>query len=221
MSLVVYGERHMSQYVERPMYSAVNPLRFDDCQPSMLPTYDSPPEQFGLGPEFTIGWRETLVSGVKNILKKIVGDPAFDEYERMEKDRHRAYREEMSSKVVVPSTLTEEEVVLKSLNTTTVVHVPRVVVHVVCEMRMKLGLGAMDRNIPGNVALVRAEAARIMRNMNMRKLDAAAHLTLVEECFFGENTHYNATRWRQRVVERNILTRWLYKRESSPYGFDC
>jgi len=163
-----------------------------------------------------------FIDGIKTGLKKCFGDASYDEYERMELRRITAYRKEMTVKrQAVVSDATEESEVLATVGLKEVKHVPRVVVHVVCEMRMKLGLGAMDRSVSGNVALVRAEAARIMRNMNMRRIDAAAHLELVEECFFGENTHYNATRWRQNMAQSNIITRWLYKKKPNPYGFDC
>lgn len=165
-----------------------------------------------------------LKDGLKWTLKHLCccGNSSYDEYERMEGARHKEYRREMLMKrpLQAPESTHEQEM-LDQLDRPEVKHVPRVVVRVVCEMRMKLGLGAMDRSVSGNVALVRAEAARMMRGMNMRRVDAAAHLDLVEECFFGENTHYNATRWRQNLAECWILTRWLYAKKPSPYGFDC
>lgn len=187
-----------------------------------------PTVSMGMGPLFPehVGFFGSVFGPMKEKLKSALrqcfGSVEYDEYERMERRRHEEYRREMQVRRPLedPKSTIEQET-LDCTEAAEVRHVPRVVVHVVCEMRMKLGLGAMDRSVSGNVALVRAEAARIMRSMNMRHIDAAAHLAMVEECFFGENTHYNATRWRQNLAQTFILTRWLYAKKSSPYGFDC
>lgn len=194
--------------------------------------HENPHSSLPLGPTFNGrmwagGLWDSCIDGLKSALKKCFGDSSYDEYESLEQRRHAEYRREMSVRRTLEVDVdgmqrTDEQALILSLNQGTEVrHVPRVVVHVVCEMRMKLGLGAMDRSVSGNVALVRAEAARIMRTMNMRRVDAAAHLELVEECFFGENTHFNTTRWRLKAAQRNFITRWLYEKPDNPYGFDC
>jgi hypothetical protein len=99
-------------------------------------------------------------------------------------------------------------------------HVPRLVANVTVALRMKLGLGAMDRSVPGNVALVRAETAKMLREWNLRKMDAAAHLLLVEKCFFEDDTHYRVTTWRARAAKRSRLVKWLIGGPEQ-VSFDC
>lgn len=99
-------------------------------------------------------------------------------------------------------------------------HVPKLVANVTVALRMKLGLGAMDRSVPGNVAVVRAEAAKLLREWNVRKMDAAAHLLLIEKCFFEDDTHYRVTTWRARAAKESRLVRWLLGKPEQ-VSFDC
>lgn len=105
------------------------------------------------------------------------------------------------------------------LNREKVHHVPRIVAHATVALRMKLGLGAMDRTVPGNVAVVRAEAAKLLRDWNVRPMQAAAHLLEIERCFFEDDTHYRLTTWRARAVRNSRLVRWFLG-NSDPVGFD-
>ncbi len=98
-------------------------------------------------------------------------------------------------------------------------HVPRLVVDVVVALRMKLGMGAMDRSVAGNVAVVRAEAAKMLREWNVRHKDAAAHLLVIERCFFEDDSHYRITTWRARARRRSRFVRAIIG-GSDPPGFD-
>lgn len=96
---------------------------------------------------------------------------------------------------------------------------PKFVVQVVLALRCKLGLGAKDRRVPGNVELVRREAAKIMRSWNVRDADISLHLRYVERCFFEDNTHDRVPEWRMRAAHRGRLYRWLFKDEQPQYDF--
>lgn len=108
---------------------------------------------------------------------------------------------------------------LHEVNQEKVHHVPRIVAHATVALRMKLGLGAMDRSVPGNVAVVRAEAAKLLRDWNVRPMQAAAHLLEIERCFFEDDTHYRLSTWRARAIRNSRLVRWFLGK-SDPVGFD-
>lgn len=105
------------------------------------------------------------------------------------------------------------------LNAEEVHHIPRLVVEVVVALRCKLGMGAQDRRVPGNVSVVRAEAAKMMRDWNVRSKDAAAHLVEIERCFFEDDTHSRVTTWRARIAKESRFFKWVIG-ENSPVGFD-
>lgn len=109
---------------------------------------------------------------------------------------------------------------LHQFNEDSVHHVPRFVGHVVDALRIKLGMGATDKTVPGNVALVRAEAARMMRDWNVRHRDAAAHLLLIERAFFNENVHERPTTWRVDCKKRSRFIGWLVGRSDGGPKFD-
>jgi len=145
-----------------------------------------------------------------------------DDWDRDQQWR-RAAITEMRHHVVVPVGSTVESVVTEQVEQVCgdeVKHVPRLVVQVVVALRMKLGVGAMDRSVPGNVALVRAETAKMLREWNLRKKDAAAHLVMIEQCFFEDDTHYRISTWRARMAKRSRFVRWIVG-ESEPVRFDC
>jgi hypothetical protein len=97
---------------------------------------------------------------------------------------------------------------VEAINKVGVHHVPRLVAHATVALRMKLGLGAMDRSVAGNVALVRSEAAKLLRDWGLRDMDAAAHLLEIERCFFEDDTHYRVTTWRARACAKSRFVRW-------------
>lgn len=98
-------------------------------------------------------------------------------------------------------------------NVEVVHHIPKLVANVVVALRCKLGLQAMDRKVPGNVVLVRSEAARMLRDWNVRNKDAAAHLHLIEKYFFDDNTHYHISTWRARHSRRSRFVKWVLGKE--------
>nr|WRQ65362.1 hypothetical protein [Tolivirales sp.] len=108
---------------------------------------------------------------------------------------------------------------VRRLNAERVHHIPRLTVEVTVALRCKLGLGAQDRRVPGNVAVVRSEAAKMMREWNVTHKDAAAHLAEVERCFFEDDSHYRITTWRARLASRSKFVAWFIGK-SEPVGFD-
>jgi len=96
---------------------------------------------------------------------------------------------------------------------------PRFVAQVVTALRMKLGLGAKDRSVPGNVALVRREAAKLMRHWNVRDTDASVHLRWVERCFFEDDTHDALPEWRARAVQKSWFVKWVFGNKQPSYDF--
>jgi hypothetical protein len=141
-------------------------------------------------------------------------------------ERQRAFdryvAEERVTTLKVHNNTATESVVdqLHLVNSEEVHHVPRFVGHVVDALRIKLGMGAADRSVPGNVALVRAEAARMMRDWNVRHRDAAAHLVLIERAFFTENVHERPTTWRVASRKASRLLRFLLDRGDEGPRFD-
>lgn len=100
--------------------------------------------------------------------------------------------------------------------------VPRFVAQVVVALHMKLGRGAKSRVGPdgqANVALVRRETARLLREYNVRDMDAAAHLDYIEKCFFEDETHSRLPKWRQRAASRGRFVKWLVAEEELSH--DC
>jgi hypothetical protein len=107
-----------------------------------------------------------------------------------------------------------------ALNEERVHQVPRFVGHAVDVLRVKLGMGAADRSVPGNVALVRAEAAKLMRDWNVRHRDAAAHLLLIERAFFTEGVHERPVTWRVDCTRRSRLMAFFLGRADNNPQFD-
>lgn len=127
-----------------------------------------------------------------------------------------AVSEEMRLTLPLPADKSIQQVVVEHvhrMNSTQVHHVPRLVAQVTVALRMKLGLGAMDRSVAGNVAVVRAEAAKMLREWNVRNVDAAAHLLEIERCFFRDDTHYAITNWRARAISSSRFLRWFLGKE--------
>lgn len=96
---------------------------------------------------------------------------------------------------------------------------PRFVAQVVVALRCKLGLGAKDRAVPGNVELVRREAAKIMRSWGVRDMDASTHLMYIERCFFEDSVHDALPDWRARAARRGRLCKWLFGNSATTYDF--
>jgi len=182
--------------------------------------------QLSLGPSLdedtmNVGWLSNACRKVRQVLVAPLywccGNNTFDEFRELERSREMENRREMLRSYADNSLATavrEDELRLKAGGDedgkVTVSHRPRIVVSCVLALRVKLGTGAMDRDVPGNVALVRSEAAKMLRESNMRLNDMAAHLDVVEECFFEDTTHYGATRWRNTLATRPWIERFLY-----------
>ncbi len=184
--------------------------------PSVLPTRDVLVSR-GIIPSFNVevrkeGWFERKFRQFKRgILHAFCMSGTCDEWDREVAFKSMVARE-MVTQVAVPADNTVEGVVREFVSEQTaggVAHVPRLVAQVVVALRMKLGMGAMDRTVPGNVALVRAETAKMLREWNLRHKDAAAHLLEIERCFFEDDTHYRVTTWRARACRRSKFLAWF------------
>ncbi len=86
---------------------------------------------------------------------------------------------------------------------------PRFAVHVAMALRAKLGVGALDRNVPGNVVLVRSRIAAALKDYNVRSRDKAAHMALIENIFFEDDTYTHVTQTRKRLAMRSKFAKWL------------
>lgn len=107
-----------------------------------------------------------------------------------------------------------------SCGTHRLVVVPAFISSCVVALRMKLGEGATDRRVPGNVELVKAETARLLREYNVRNADAALHQKFIIKAFFDDDTHYRVTDARARLASKSRLVRWLLSQDEKPH-FDC
>lgn len=96
--------------------------------------------------------------------------------------------------------------------------VPSFAASVVVALRMKLGQGAMQRT-PDNLALVRREIPRILRDYGVRHADAAAHFTVIERAFFDDRTHGRTASWHARAMRRNRFLRWFLKEEEPSHDW--
>lgn len=111
-----------------------------------------------------------------------------------------------------------EQIVADSLQSETVEAMPKLVASVVVGLRMKLGVGAMDRSVPGNVDVVRREIPRMLRSYNVRNKLAAAHLRLIEEAFFAEDSDRLVVDARARACRKSRFVRWLLG--TQPVGYN-
>lgn len=194
---------------------------------------DTPPAEAGENPEdgpFEIpgeyvsswDWLERSVRSVKRaVMKCFCMDELVRDWDH-EVKMDRAYRRTMLTTMRVPANRRLEDHLVEEvhqINAQQVHHIPKLVVEVTVALRCKLGMGAMDRSVPGNVSVVRAEAARLLRGWNVRKKDAAAHLVEIERCFFEDDTHYRVSTWRARGVRNSRFFRWFIGRKE-PVGFD-
>lgn len=110
----------------------------------------------------------------------------------------------------------------KTQKATAVAYVPKLVVRAVVSLRMKLGRGAMVTSGPvgaGNRALVRATTVKLLRDWNVRDIDAAAHLYAIERAFFEDDTHYRVHTWRARAAQESRFVKWFVGANSSQFDF--
>jgi len=173
-------------------------------------------------PHLRTHWFVTQVRAAKRAILTLTWNSEIAEcWEREELMNHLINREMLTTTRVVGLTPVHETVVAEvhRINKDVVSHIPRLVVEVVVALRCKLGVGAQDRRVPGNVSVVRAEAAKMMRDWNVRNKDAAAHLLEIEKCFFEDETHYRVTTWRARVARKSRFLRWFIG-TNEPVGFD-
>jgi len=94
----------------------------------------------------------------------------------------------------------------------------KLIASTVVALRMKLGISATDRNVPGNVEVVRREIVRVLRGYGVRNRDASAHLRLIEVAFFKEDSDRLVENARERACKKSRLVRWLLGDE--PVGYD-
>jgi len=182
---------------------------------------DDEPEALEI-PYFGESWWAQAKRSVKRLVMKCCCQGDEVQYWDREVAMDKAVRREMMKTLAPKPNMTLQERVVadvERVNAKTVKHVPRLVAEVVVALRCKLGMGAQDSRVPGNVALVRAEAAKMMRDWNVRAKDAAAHLVEVERCFFEDDCHYRVSTWRARGVRNSRFFKWFIG-SREPVGFD-
>jgi len=167
-------------------------------------------------------WFDSFTRTVKQAILKCccMGD-VVTEWETERKFDHDVNRHMVLQ--TLPGDKSVEETVVEithHVNKERVNKVPRLVAQVTVALRMKLGMGAMDASVAGNVSLVRAQAARLMRDWGVRDKDAAAHLADVERCFFNNDVHYRLSNWRSRAIGRSLIARMMFLTNEPP-RFDC
>jgi len=145
----------------------------------------------------------------------VASDDVVDDWERDDAVRV-GVREEMlcsdsADGDLGPAVAIECGVSQKVAGAVSVAHHPRLVATAVACLRVKLGTGAMvqvGNEATANRALVRREAAKLMREWGVREMDGAAHLVHIERAFFEDDTHYRSAFWRHEAARR-VPARWL------------
>nr|WRQ65730.1 hypothetical protein [Tolivirales sp.] len=173
-------------------------------------------------PHFRKSLRKRVVRSAKRAVLTALWQSEAVACWRREDEMKKELRKEMLTTLHLEEGLTSVKQVVAeahTLNAERVHHIPRLTVEVVIALRCKLGMGAQDRRVPGNVAVVRAEAAKMMREWNVRHKDAAAHLAEIERCFFEDDSHYRITTWRARLASQSKFVAWFIGK-SEPVGFD-
>jgi len=101
--------------------------------------------------------------------------------------------------------------------------VPKLVARAAVGLRMRLGKGAMNSSVPGNVSLVRDQIPKFLREheefKDLRDIDKAAHLASIERAFFGDDTHYQVPEWRAKAVAKSSFLQKLVGGRSD-YAYD-
>lgn len=182
----------------------------------------TPPVCFSI-PEYEETWCDTLGRTLKQAFMRCFGFGGAVQMWERERAFDHAVRDERVTTLSHYANHTVTETVVAdthSLNEERVHQVPRFVGHAVDVLRVKLGMGAADRSVPGNVALVRAEAAKLMRDWNVRHRDAAAHLLLIERAFFTEGVHERPITWRVDCTRKSRLMAFFLGRSDSSPKFD-
>lgn len=198
--------------------------------PLAVPLGYAPPQNGGVAPARVFAvttatpgfWEETGRVFKQALMKCFCFGEEVALWERQrefdgETSRERTTTLKMYADHTVTETVVQE---LHEVNSEVVHQVPRFVGHAVDVLRVKLGMGAADRSVPGNVALVRAEAAKLMRDWNVRHRDAAAHLLLIERAFFTSGVHERPTTWRVDSTRRSRLMAFFLGRADTSPQFD-
>jgi len=89
--------------------------------------------------------------------------------------------------------------------------VPRFAAAVIAEMRCRLG--QLNVGVPGTRLIVEREATRLMRNYNVRSVDAAAHLPLIVREYFLADVHYRVATHEARMTR---FQRWMAGAREAP-----
>lgn len=189
--------------------------------PAPAPEPNTGPSYFTI-PIREESWFRKTIRAAKRMVMSCCGEgEAVADWRREDAFGHEVAKEMLTPVVVAENETIPERVVreVTAVNEKQVHHVPRLVVEVTVALRCKLGAGAFRREGPGNVAVVRAEAAKLLREWNVRHKDAAAHLVEIEKCFFEDDTHYRVTTWRARLAARSRFMRWFVG-NNDPVGFD-
>jgi len=121
-------------------------------------------------------------------------------------DRDEMVRELIRGKLLVNTSLTE---VVHNSNRITecgAKFVPDLIAKIVVLIENKFGHSLKNRSVPGNVAIVRQQAAKLMREAGVREETLAANLEYVERAYFEDRSRYGVANWDAVAVQQS---NWL------------
>ena len=84
--------------------------------------------------------------------------------------------------------------------------VPDLIAKVVVTIEQKYGHTLKNRSVPGNVSIVRQQAAKLMREAGVREETLAANLEYVERAYFEDRSRYGVANWDAVAVQQSS---WL------------
>lgn len=166
-------------------------------------------------------WKSLAVGAQKTLMYTCCQGEHVASWE-LHEDIKRDTAKAMLEHIAVPSDRTMQSVIaegVKRVAEKDVKLVPRLVADAVAKLRIKLGSGAINRSVPGNITLVRAETAKLLRHYGLRDMDASAHLAEVERCFFEDDEHYRVTAWRASAAQSSLLVR-MFVPKAKPVCLD-
>lgn len=147
-------------------------------------------------------WWQTFSKGVRRAALRCfcAGDTVRDW------DRDELVRELIRNKLLTNTSLSE---VVRNANRITecgAKFVPDLIAKVVVLIENKFGHSLKNRSVPGNVAIVRQQAAKLMREAGVREETLAANLEYVERAFFEDRSRYGVANWDAVAVQQS---NWL------------
>lgn len=121
-------------------------------------------------------------------------------------DRDEMIRQLIAGRLLVNTSLVE---VVRNANRITecgAKFVPDLIAKVVVTIEQKYGHTLKNRSVPGNVSIVRQQAAKLMREAGVREETLAVNLEYVERAYFEDRSRYGVANWDAVAVQQSS---WL------------